>query len=79
MHGASNPSRRCPINLSLHRVIRIDLPVRDVGKEGKWEPIGTAEPDQAERSDADDLLGGLGAQVGQLATPLRLPTRPPQG
>jgi hypothetical protein len=72
-------ARPGPIGLGLHRVIWIDLPVRDVGKEGKWEPIGTAEPDQAERSDADDLLGGLGAQVGQLATPLRLAHTPSTG
>jgi hypothetical protein len=49
------------------------------GQGRQWEPIGTADPDQAELSDADDLLGGLGAQVGQLATLSGWPTRPPQG
>jgi hypothetical protein len=40
-----------------------------VGQEGEWEPIVAADADEAEAElgDGDDLLGGLGAQVGQLA------------
>jgi hypothetical protein len=37
-----------------------------VGQAGEREPVVTTDSDQAELGDGDNLLGGLGAQVGQL-------------
>jgi hypothetical protein len=37
-----------------------------VGQAREREPVVTTDSDQAELGDGDNLLGGLGAQVGQL-------------